>query len=145
MQIYNTDYICESFASKKQVDKDAMKSLVNFIFEEAKKEILCYDHLRISLANFATFFYPLKRLIQLREELKVEIATPKSIYEKHLPFKNATKEELQNYLNKINKLIDEDYVVYKDNKAKRKRLYSGKHKENVQESTPSTPDGAGLF
>lgn len=70
MASFKFDEVIDRACEKKQLDKDMMKSISDFVFSETKKEMGLFSNLRIYLEGLLVFFYGKTRLEAIKGRIK---------------------------------------------------------------------------
>lgn len=114
MASYKFEEVIDRACERKQLDKEMMKSISDFVFSETKKEMELFRNLRIYLEGLMIFFYGKSRLEKFKERVnsgyQVALLSNKSSQEK-----KAIKAGIDNIL--------DIYPVYIEDKRKTKTAF----------------------
>jgi hypothetical protein len=125
MASFKFEEVIDRACERKQLDKEMMKSISDFIFSETKKEMHLFRNLRIYLEGFMIFFYGKTRLEAIKDRIK-------SGYQVAL-LANKSSQEKEDVKAKIDNLL-EVYPVYIEDKRKTKTAF--KESKRINNESP---------
>lgn len=135
MQSYKFQEIIDRACEKKELDKDLMKSMSDFIWKETKAEMSKFSNLRIYISGFVAWYYGLSRL----KDFKIKIGNKLSGTNKEVKNKDKVgflealePEELEIVAGKVDDLLNL-YEVYIEDKNSTKAKYREDMKILVQQ------------
>ena len=134
MQSYKFQEIIDRSCEKKNLDKNLMKSMSDFIWKETKSEMTKFSNLRIYLSGFVAWYYGLSRL----KDFKVKVQNKREGTNKEVKNKdkisyleNLTSEELTVVADKVDNLL-QVYEVYIEDKNVTKTAFREEMKRRVE-------------
>jgi hypothetical protein len=125
MASFKFEEVIDRACERKQLDKEMMKSISDFIFSETKKEMHLFRNLRIYLEGLMIFFYGKTRLEAIKDRIK-------SGYQVAL-LANKSSQEKEDVKAKIDNLL-EVYPVYIEDKRKTKTAF--KESKRINNESP---------
>lgn len=114
MATFKFDEVIDRACERKQLDKEMLKSISDFVFSETKKEMHLFRNLRIYLEGFMIFFYGKARLEAIKGRIKAG-------YQVAL-LANKSHKEKEDIKAKIDNLL-EVYPIYIEDKRKTKTAF----------------------
>lgn len=127
MQSYKFDEIIEKAAFRKNLDKELLKSISNFVFTETKQEMGMFSNLRIYLEGLIVFFYGKKRLVAFKDKL----ANPGKYKFKVSFLSKKSDEEIKEVEEKVDHLLEVYEVYIKDKRETKQAFKECKNNEYI--------------
>lgn len=118
MQSYKFDEIIERASARKNLDKELLKSISDFIFTQTKHEMGMFSNLRIYLEGLMAFFYGKTRLIAFKDKL----SNPGKYKFKVSFLSKKSDREVEEIKTKVDNLLDV-YKVYIKDKRETKEAF----------------------